>query len=192
MITQLGLLEYRDKLVGRLSGGLKRRTIVATALTGQMELLILDEPSTGLDPVARRNVWAVLKQKVREGRTVILTTHYVEEAEIIADQVVIFNGGKVIVCDRPEAIRSTVSGLFRLTLKKEETSTIVNPVDPLETLQSMGLTNIKREQDDSLTVRVKAKERHLLSAIFDWAIKNRFVASISPITLEDAYMELVR
>lgn len=191
VISQLGLDGESTKLVGNLSGGLKRRTVVATAFTGKSELLILDEPSTGLDPVARRSVWKVLKQSALEGRTVILTTHYVEEAEALADRIAVFNNGKVVACDHPETIKSSVSGLFRLTLKREETSG-ENMVDFLEALQSMGFSDVKDESGGTLSVRVKADERNLLSVVFDWTLKNGFVANVSPITLEDAYLEVVK
>jgi ABC-2 type transport system ATP-binding protein len=179
-------------LVGALSGGLRRRTIVATALTGDPELLVLDEPSTGLDPVARRNVGKVLRQKANEGRTVVLTTHYVDEAQAVADKVAIFDSGKVKVCDRPEVIRSSISGLFRLTVTKELGIQTSEMAELAAVLRGMGLSDVEGESDGTIIVHVKADERQLLSTVFDWGLKNGLTTNISPITLEDAYVELVK
>lgn len=111
---------------------------------------------------------------------------------MLADRVAIFQGGKVLLCDRPETIKSTVSGLFRLTFKKEETAKAADTAALVTALQAMGLSDIKREPDDTLSVHMKADERRLLPDLFDWALKNGLTANISPIMLEDAYVELVR
>ena len=191
-IAQMDLGEYRDKLVGALSGGLKRRTIVAAAFPGDPDILVLDEPSTGLDPIARRNVAKVLRQKADDGKTVVLTTHYVEEAEAIADRVAIFDSGKVALCDKPEAIRSSVSGVFRLTLKSEFAKSTAEMTHLASALREIGLSDVRSESEDTIVAHIKANERPLLSAIFDWGLKNGLTANIAPITLEDAYIEFVK
>ena len=126
------------------------------------------------------------------GCTVILTTHYVEEVEGVADRVAVFDAGKVKVCDRPETIRSTVSGLFRLSIRREAGGKAGGTTDLVAALRSMGLSDVKLEADETIFVHVKANERPLLSSIFDWALKNDLTVNISPITLEDAYVELVK
>lgn len=89
-----------------LSGGQKQKTGLALALVNQPDLLFLDEPTTGLDPQARRNMWEVIRELKREGKTVLLTTHYLEEAELLADKVAIMNHGKIIAMGTPEDIIS--------------------------------------------------------------------------------------
>ena len=90
------LEEKRRSRVGGLSGGQKQRLAMATAMVGDPELLFLDEPTTGLDPQARRHLWDLVEELKREGRTIILTTHYMEEAERLCDRVAIVDHGRVI------------------------------------------------------------------------------------------------
>ncbi len=89
-----------------LSGGQKQKMGLALALVNQPDVLFLDEPTTGLDPQARRNMWEVIRELKREGKTILLTTHYLEEAELLADRVAIMHHGKIIASGTPEEIIS--------------------------------------------------------------------------------------
>jgi ABC-2 type transport system ATP-binding protein len=102
--------EKRRARVGGLSGGQKQRLAMATALVGDPELLFLDEPTTGLDPQARRHLWDLVDELKRGGRTIILTTHYMEEAERLCDRVAIMDHGKVIALGTPRELIETVGG----------------------------------------------------------------------------------
>jgi ABC-2 type transport system ATP-binding protein len=102
------LEEKRRSRIGGLSGGQKQRLAMATALVGDPELLFLDEPTTGLDPQARRHLWDLVEEMKREGRTIILTTHYMDEAEQLCDRVAIMDHGKVIALDTPKELIATV------------------------------------------------------------------------------------
>jgi ABC-2 type transport system ATP-binding protein len=102
--------------VGRMSGGERRLAGVATALAGDRDVLVLDEPTTGLDPVARRAVWAALDRRRARGATVVLVTHNVVEAETVLDRVAVFDGGRVIACDSPGRLKASVSDEVRLDL----------------------------------------------------------------------------
>ena len=104
------LEEKRRARVGGLSGGQKQRLAMATALVGDPELLFLDEPTTGLDPQARRHLWDLVDDLKRAGRTIILTTHYMEEAERLCDRVAIMDHGKVIALGTPKELIATVGG----------------------------------------------------------------------------------
>ncbi len=90
--------------VPALSGGMKRRLTLARALINDPELVVLDEPSTGLDPQARQHIWQRLRQLRADGRTLVLTTHYMEEAERLCDRLAIMDRGVVVACDSPEAL----------------------------------------------------------------------------------------
>ena len=105
-LVQLG--EKRNARVGTLSGGQKQRLALGCALVGDPELIFLDEPTTGLDPQARRQVWELVEQLKATGRTILLTTHYMEEAERLCDRVAIVDHGRVIALDTP---RRLVAGL---------------------------------------------------------------------------------
>ena len=97
-LERLDLAHRRDVRVERLSGGEQRRLEVALAIHGSPELLLLDEPTTGLDPESRRRTWQVIGELVAAGTTILLTTHYLEEAEALADRVAILRDGRLAVC----------------------------------------------------------------------------------------------
>jgi len=93
-----------------LSGGMKRRLVLARSLINDPELMILDEPTTGLDPLSRRTVWAKLDQLKENNTTLLLTTHYMEEAEKLCDRVAIMDAGKIVAIDSPVRLRETHGG----------------------------------------------------------------------------------
>lgn len=106
-IARVSLQEKKDTWIEKLSGGQKQRIAVASALVGDPELIFLDEPTTGLDPASRRELWDIIGSFGEQGRTVLLTTHYMEEAERLCDRVAIFDQGKIIAEGTPnELIRS--------------------------------------------------------------------------------------
>ena len=104
------LEEKRDARVVTLSGGQKQRLAMACALVGDPELLFLDEPTTGLDPQARRHLWDLVDGLKQAGRTIILTTHYMDEAERLCDRVAIMDHGRIIALDSPEQLIASVGG----------------------------------------------------------------------------------
>jgi len=105
-VVELG--EKRSSRVGTLSGGQKQRLAVACALVGNPELLFLDEPTTGLDPQSRRQMWDLISQFQSEGRTIVLTTHYMEEAERLCDRVAIVDHGHLIALGSPRDLVDSV------------------------------------------------------------------------------------
>jgi ABC-2 type transport system ATP-binding protein len=104
------LEEKRGARVGTLSGGQKQRLAMACALVGDPELLFLDEPTTGLDPQARRHLWELVERLKQAGRTVILTTHYMEEAERLCDRVAIMDHGRVLALGTPQQLIASIGG----------------------------------------------------------------------------------
>ncbi|MCC7175524.1 MAG: ABC transporter ATP-binding protein [Bryobacterales bacterium] len=108
VIGMVRLGDKRDARVGNLSGGQKQRLALACALVGDPEFLFLDEPTTGLDPQARRMIWDLIEQFKRSGRTILLTTHYMEEAERLCERVAIMDFGKVIALGPPAELVASI------------------------------------------------------------------------------------
>jgi ABC-2 type transport system ATP-binding protein len=115
VIDVVGLAGKRDSRVVRLSGGQQRRLDVAIALAGDPELLFLDEPTTGFDPSARQEAWHVVKSLAAMGKTVLLTTHYMDEAQHLADRVAIVAGGRIVAAGDPATLggRDTARAIVR-------------------------------------------------------------------------------
>ena len=105
-----GLSEHRKKTVRHLSGGMKRRLMISRALLTEPKLLLLDEPTAGMDAISRRHTWGLLKELNREGLSVILTTHYLEEAENLCDRVALINKGRIAALDTPDALINNLGG----------------------------------------------------------------------------------
>jgi ABC-2 type transport system ATP-binding protein len=104
LVERLGLSDKWSAPVAKLSGGQRQRLFIALALVNQPELVFLDELTTGLDPQARRSMWDLVREVRQQGRTVFLTTHFMEEAERLCDRVAILDHGKIVALDRPEAL----------------------------------------------------------------------------------------
>jgi ABC-2 type transport system ATP-binding protein len=109
-IAMAQLEEKRKSRVGGLSGGQKQRLAMACALVGDPELVFLDEPTTGLDPQARRNLWELVEQLKGAGRTIILTTHYMDEAERLSNRVAVMDHGKIIALGTPKELIASMGG----------------------------------------------------------------------------------
>src|SRR5208282_3706932 len=109
-IRMAQLEEKRRARIGTLSGGQKQRLAMACALVGDPDLLFLDEPTTGLDPQARRHLWDLVDQLRSAGRTIILTTHYMDEAEHLCDRVAIMDQGKIIALGTPQQLIASIGG----------------------------------------------------------------------------------
>jgi len=110
LIQRVGLTEKKHSFVGKLSGGQRQRLAVACALVGNPDLLFLDEPTTGLDPQSRRQLWDILHELRQQGKTVLLTTHYMDEAERLCDRVGIVDHGRLIALDSPTNLIARLGG----------------------------------------------------------------------------------
>jgi ABC-2 type transport system ATP-binding protein len=133
LINRFGMSEAADRRVGTYSGGMKRRIDIAMSLVGNPKIIFLDEPTTGLDPEARLEVWKIVKELSATGTTVFLTTQYLEEAEQLADKIAILHGGKIIALD-------TLEGLKKLFPPAK-----VEYVEKQPTLEEIFLTIIGRK-----------------------------------------------
>ena len=114
-----GMRDHKNRKADHLSGGMKRRLVVARALLHDPEILYLDEPTIGLDPAVRRTLWDFIVRLKSEGKTVILTTHYIEEADMLSDRVLIMDKGKVVAEGAPHVLKSSL-GKFVLEIHYPE------------------------------------------------------------------------
>lgn len=116
-LDEVNLGDKADAYVENLSGGQKQRFSIVTALVHNPKVFFLDEPTTGLDPQARRNLWDLIREVQSRGISVILTTHYMDEAEILCDRIAIMDQGKIVKLDSP---KSLIKGLLKSGFKKEQ------------------------------------------------------------------------
>ncbi len=117
ILEHVQLTEKASAYPEKLSGGQRQRFSIATALVNEPKVLFLDEPTTGLDPQSRRNLWELIRKIRDSGVTIILTTHYMEEAEMLCDGVAIMDNGKIIALDTPKRL---VADLLKRGFKKEQ------------------------------------------------------------------------
>ena len=132
VLDQLGLLDYSDQKIGTYSGGLKKRLDLAAGLLHQPQVLVLDEPTVGLDIESRYTVWSFLRQIREAGTTVLITSHYLEEIDMLADRVAIIDQGRVIASGTPSELKDKVGG-DRITLRIRE----FTPNDEAERAKSL-------------------------------------------------------
>jgi len=135
VITLVGLGEKADARVKTLSGGQKRRLDLGVALVGDPELVFLDEPTTGFDPAARRNAWALIRSLRELGKTVLLTTHYLDEAQQLADRVAVLREGEIVELGRPSALIAATTVAIRYRRGGEEI--VVETDDPTRVLHDL-------------------------------------------------------
>jgi len=124
ILDRLGLADKRDARFARLSGGQKQRLFIALALVNDPELVFLDELTTGLDPHARRSMWELVRDIRARGKTVFLTTHYMEEAEHLCDRVLVVDHGRIVALDTPENLVQNLAAETRILFSVEETADV--------------------------------------------------------------------
>jgi len=179
ILERFELLKVKDKPAMNLSGGMKQKILVAMATAVDADLLFLDEPTIGLDPVSRRQVWNLMQDLKKEGKTILLTTHYMDEAEILSDKIVIIDNGKIIKERNINDLRKIIPQNIRMDISKK------NIVD-IEKLKEYG--NVVEIGTD--IIRLFTFESSI-GELSNLAIKNKMSFNISPITLDDIFVHLV-
>lgn len=176
-LDQLELAEYKNQAADTLSGGLRQRVRVAMAVATDADLLFLDEPTLGLDAISRRRIWAVLKEICKEGRTILLTTHYIDEAEILSNQVAVINNGQLVTSGSPGDLLSKVEEKVRVDVPGSRFSE--------EELGSYGRLVRVAERWRVFTNHARAGE------LTQEAVRRGTEVSVGPVSLEDLFVELV-
>jgi ABC-2 type transport system ATP-binding protein len=172
------LWDMRNRPCATLSGGERKRAIIASALASNAEVLMLDEPTSGLDAVARRKVWAVLMDMVEHGTTILLTTHIMEEAEMLSDRLAIINKGQVIAGGTLEEIKSLSKEKFRVVVEgNSDNSGLVQNHDRVVKFGYKQIIYVKDENEALELVKT--------------ALKKGLKAEAARVTLEDVFVKLV-
>ncbi|WP_327069620.1 ABC transporter ATP-binding protein [Kitasatospora sp. NBC_01302] len=186
VLDELGLTPLAARPLAKLSGGQRRLACFAATLVGERPLLVLDEPTTGMDPVARRAVWsAVDRRRSERGTTVLLVTHNVIEAETVLDRVAVLDEGRVIACDTPGGLKAMVDGDVRLDL-------VWRTEPPVEVPAVARLAERAERTGRRWTVRTTPEEaRELVAAVTTgpaFAALDDF--TLATPSLEDVYLRL--
>lgn len=188
LIALVQLEQKRDAWVRALSGGQRQRLALACALAGDPDLLFLDEPTTGLDPQSRRHLWELVKQLKGAGRTIVLTTHYLSEAEELCDRVAIMDSGAIIASGAPHDLTASLGAGHILELTVAAGSALVNGT-PLE-----GIAGVSSVRVENGKIRLQVQELHASLPLVLDELARRHVAlsnleTHSP-SLEDVYVAL--
>lgn len=192
VLTQLGLQAYADKKTGTYSGGLRKRLDLAAGLLHQPQVLVLDEPTVGLDIESRYTVWSFLRQIREAGTTVLLTSHYLEEIDLLADQVAIIDQGKVIAAGTPSELKDQVGG-DRITLRIREFTPPEEAAQAKSLLESVPVVQeviINSAQGNSLNLVVSPQSEALSSVqrVLQEANLPTFGIAQSRPSLDDVYL----
>jgi ABC-2 type transport system ATP-binding protein len=181
LLETLGLTGQQKTQFGRLSGGQRQRLSIALALVGQPEVVVLDELTTGLDPQARRDTWTLIEGVRDRGTTVVLVTHFMEEAERLCDRVAVFDSGRIVALDTPAALAAGADAGQRIMFRPDQ------PLDEAELLALPEVGGVQR-RGDQVTVTGT-----MLNAVTTLLARRGIVARqlrVDQASLEDAFMAL--
>ncbi len=176
-LRSMGLESFANRLAITLSGGQRQRTMVATVIATQAPLLFLDEPTIGMDPFARREVWSSLRRLTELGSTILLTTHYLDEADALSDRLYIVERGHVIVSGTADELKRSVGGSLKVS--------IPNGAGAVDRFRSFG----ECVTDGSALSIIVHPER--LGELMDVAVRAQLTATVGPVTLEEAFLRVV-
>ena len=173
-IKAMLMWDKKDTPCQSMSGGEKRRALIAATLASDAQVMMLDEPTSGLDAIGRRNVWSTLRERAAQGKTIILTTHMMDEAEMVSDRLAIFNKGQLVTIGTTAEIKKKVPFKYRVIVPEEE----------IDKSKFSEITKI----GDRLVIYLKTDEE-AIELVRDM-LKKGVQAEASPVTLEDAFVRL--
>jgi len=184
ILYRLDLYYAKDVPVLNLSGGMKQKILVGMAMATESPLLFLDEPTIGLDPVSRRQVWSIIKDWKNKNKTIVLTTHYMDEAELLSDSIFILDKGKIISKGTMANLRNTLN--YKIRVDINELSNHNNDFNIKDIFGSFG----KVIDISSTSIRLFTFESYL-KEISGLAMNNNLSYAVSPITLDDIFVNML-
>lgn len=184
LLEQLGLAEKQNTPFAKLSGGQKQRLFIALALVSDPEIVFLDELTTGLDPQARRAMWDLVREIRDRGKTIFLTTHFMEEAEHLCDRVAIMDHGRIVALDTPENLIRTLSADQRVVF------TVDRPFEPQRLAHLPGVTRVETIAERVIVYgRAESFVGDVVNALTQSGVRFRDLRTEQP-TLEDVFLSL--
>jgi ABC-2 type transport system ATP-binding protein len=180
VLAAAGLEKLRDRKFGDLSGGQRQRTLFALAICGNPDLLFLDEPTVGLDVEARRTLWEEIRRLVDCGKTVLLTTHYLEEADALADRIAVINQGEIIAEGTPAEIKAQTSG---------KRIRCITSLGLASILQIPGVTDVRQDRE---AVEIQAREAEPVVRTLLARDASLSALEITSAGLEEAFLALTQ
>lgn len=181
LIEIVGLDEKRNSRIKSLSGGQRRRLELALGIVGDPDLVFMDEPTTGFDPSARRQAWSIIENLTSLGKTILLTTHYMDEAQFLADRVAVMSGGLIVAEGTPESLGGRESAATVIAFNLDDQS-----------LEGFPMSDVDVAENGRITLRSSTPTR-TVHDITGWAVGRNIELvdlSISRPSLEDVYLEL--
>src|SRR5215216_5907390 len=178
ILMKLDLYDARDRPAMNLSGGMKQKILVAMAMASDAQLLFLDEPTIGLDPVSRRQVWSAIKDWKNKGRSVLLTTHYMDEAEMLSDYIIIIDKGMVIAEGTIQELRKVIPQNIRVDIARDGLD--------MENLKSYGSV----VDTGAGMLRIFTFES-AVRELSELALRKNLSFTVSPVTLDDVFVYLM-
>lgn len=195
LLGRVGLADKAASRLGELSGGQKQRFAVAASLVNDPELVILDEPTTGLDPQARRNLWGLIQEINQDGVTVVLTTHYMDEAEQLCGRLAIMDHGQLLALDTPRNLINQLEATYtvKLTMDKPMTVAQVTALNGgVEVLRSGEQAGEKPGDENTYLLRLNNSPAALQTMLNEITKANLGLENlqITPVALEDVFLDL--
>ena len=188
LLTTFELDEAADRVVKGFSGGMRRRIDIAMSLVARPQVLFLDEPTTGLDPVSRQVMWGLIEELVKQGTTTLLTTQYLEEADLLADRISVVDHGKVVAEGTSEALKAKLGG-YAATIVIGDAAHVETARTTLQSLASEGTAITVK--GSTLTMSVSAKvTTPQITRLLDSAGANPTDLHIEPPSLDDVFLAL--
>jgi ABC-2 type transport system ATP-binding protein len=179
MLELVGLADKANEQENKLSGGQRQRLSIACALVHDPDIVFLDEPTAALDPQARRNLWDVLRAIKERGKTIVYTTHYIDEAEILCDRVAIMDNGRILAMDAPAVLVRGLDAPTHITLQK----------GVLSVVDASALTGVETAHEDEVSLTISTRQpAPVLSALAERGALDGL--QVRTATLEDVFLNL--
>ena len=186
LLAAVGLEDKADTTVAKLSGGQQQRFTIAATLVNDPELIFLDEPTAGLDPKARRDLWEFVQTANRQGRTIVITTHYMDEAEVLCDRVAIMDRGKIVALATPSDLVQSLPAPYRISVGLDNGR-------GTDGLESLACVSEMLSDRDGNTVLHSSDSAATIPALMEWVSSTGARITrleVTPANLEDVFLSL--